>query len=209
MCTGILTLRAAGLVAILVGAPALGVTAAQAHDAVKVTVTPSTIAPGGEIELKVDGCTSSSGWATSDAFVAKADLSGGEGGHSKSPIYGETTVKSSVKSGTYKINVHCGGREHSGTGSFQVVHTSGGRPDHHSGHPDHPTWAASPVAPVRAGGGGTAVLAAGDHEKAEQSGPGTPQAVIGLALAGVAALAVVIRSVRRQRLSGKDSDGHA
>jgi hypothetical protein len=53
---------------------------------------------------------------------------------------------------------------------------------------------ASPVAPVHAGGGGTARLAATD---ARVAGPGTKQAVIGLVLAGVAAVAVAVRSARR------------
>jgi hypothetical protein len=53
---------------------------------------------------------------------------------------------------------------------------------------------ASPVAPVHAGGGGAARLAAAD---ARAAGPGTRQAVIGLVLAGVAAIAVAVRSARR------------
>ncbi|PBC63432.1 hypothetical protein BKI49_13625 [Streptomyces sp. Tue6028] len=48
---------------------------------------------------------------------------------------------------------------------------------------------ASPVAPVHAGGGGTVLLATPD---ARAAGPGTRQAVIGLVLAGVAAVAVAI-----------------
>ncbi|WP_234021086.1 hypothetical protein [Streptomyces sp. 142MFCol3.1] len=62
--------------------------------------------------------------------------------------------------------------------------------DHGSGlvsaPPDVP---ASPVAPVHAGGGGTVLLATPD---ARAAGPGTRQAVIGLVLAGVAAVAVAI-----------------
>ncbi|GAA4822117.1 hypothetical protein [Streptomyces ziwulingensis] len=55
---------------------------------------------------------------------------------------------------------------------------------------------ASPIAPVAAGGGGTA-LAAGDDAQAD--GPGTAHAVTGLVLAGVAAVAVALRSARRSR----------
>ncbi|MCX4823333.1 hypothetical protein OG883_26305 [Streptomyces sp. NBC_01142] len=57
---------------------------------------------------------------------------------------------------------------------------------------------ASPVAPVQAGGGGTASLAA-EHAVQENRGPGTPHTVIGLLLAGVAAVAVAFRSARRRR----------
>lgn len=195
MRSTLLACRAVGAVAVLVVTPAVGVTAAQAHDAVRVTVTPSAIAPGGEVEIRVDGCDSSDGRATSPAFVTQAGLSGGEGGHSKSPLFGDTRVKSSVKAGNYTIDVRCGGHHHrSGTGTFHVVHGS-----------HHPHAAESPIAPVRAGGGGTAALAAEQRERADESGPGTPHAVVGLVLAGVAAVAVACRSVRRQR-AARDSD---
>ncbi|MFJ4922130.1 hypothetical protein [Streptomyces sp. NPDC088725] len=346
MRSSLLAFRAAGAVTVLVAAPAVGVTtatAAEARDSVQVTVTPSTIAPGGEVAIKVEGCDSFSGQAASDAFVAKAELSGGEGGRggrSKVPIFGETTVKSSAKPGGYEINVRCGGRDHAGAGSFQVVHKSGrpaheagrpkgeparpereearperkvaqpdhnsvrreedpdrpereadrpdhegarpdheadrpdgeadrpdreagrpehdqGRPEHdsgrqdhdsglpehnsdhpeqganhpehegehpgdhsgdhsgdhagdhagdHSDHSDHPNPAQSPIAPVRAGGGGTAVLAADGQAAADRSGPGAPHAMVGLLLTAVAAIAVTFRSVRRRRTAVRESD---
>ncbi|MFJ4718962.1 hypothetical protein [Streptomyces luteogriseus] len=56
-------------------------------------------------------------------------------------------------------------------------------------------WA-SPVAPVRAGGGGAAELVAAEERGA---GPGTAQGVTGLALAGVAAVVVALRGLRRGR----------
>lgn len=55
---------------------------------------------------------------------------------------------------------------------------------------------ASPLAPVRAGGGGTA---ARTDREAHQEGPGIVHAVIGLVLAAVAAVAVGFRSARRRR----------
>ncbi|MGA5357219.1 hypothetical protein [Streptomyces purpurascens] len=55
---------------------------------------------------------------------------------------------------------------------------------------------ASPVAPVEAGGGGAAHLVAAEDRGA---GPGTAQSVTGLVLAGVAAVAVALGSVRRKR----------
>ncbi|MBB4714971.1 hypothetical protein BJ965_004853 [Streptomyces luteogriseus] len=56
-------------------------------------------------------------------------------------------------------------------------------------------WA-SPVAPVRAGGGGAAELVAAEERGA---GPGTAQGVTGLVLAGVAAVVVALRGLRRGR----------
>ncbi|MEU5363086.1 hypothetical protein ABZ354_06225 [Streptomyces sp. NPDC005925] len=56
---------------------------------------------------------------------------------------------------------------------------------------------ASPVAPVEAGGGGTARLAAAkSHE--DRTGPGTVHVVTGLVLASVAAGAVALGGVRRR-----------
>ncbi|MFJ8050945.1 hypothetical protein [Streptomyces luteogriseus] len=57
------------------------------------------------------------------------------------------------------------------------------------------TWA-SPVAPVQAGGGGAAELVAAEERGA---GPGTAQGVTGLVLAGVAAVVVALRGLRRSR----------
>ncbi|MEU2495581.1 hypothetical protein [Streptomyces sp. NPDC007883] len=70
-----------------------------------------------------------------------------------------------------------------------------------------PEPAESPVAPVRAGGGGAADrLAAQDAKSADTQGPGTPHTVIGLLLAGAAAVAVAFRSARRRRLGSPDRD---
>ncbi|WP_327748860.1 hypothetical protein [Streptomyces europaeiscabiei] len=81
-----------------------------------------------------------------------------------------------------------------------------------------PSSPASPVAPVRAGGGGAAArLAAADPagargsadpansmDDARRAGPGTRHAVVGLVLAGVAAAAVVARGARRGRGRGTE-----
>lgn len=47
MRSALLALRAASAVAVLVAAPALGTTAAQANDSVRVTVKPSTASTRG------------------------------------------------------------------------------------------------------------------------------------------------------------------
>ncbi len=65
---------------------------------------------------------------------------------------------------------------------------------------------ASPVAPLRAGGGGAAHLVAAEAREvaaetrnpgARDEGPGARQAMVGLVLVGVAALAVILRGARR------------
>ncbi|MET9481908.1 hypothetical protein [Streptomyces sp. NPDC006638] len=220
--------------ATVLGATVLGATAAQADESVRVTITPATVAPGGEVEIRVDGCRSRFGTARSQVFVLEAGLSGpvfgrggrdegppprddgpprdhGPAGHEeaghekaghedgrKSPLFGGAAIKSDVASGTYEVKVKCDGHGRTGAGLVQVVHS---RPTHH-----RPTHHASPVAPVGAGGGGTAVLAADGREAGEAEGPGTRQAVIGLVLAGVAAVAVAYRSVRRHRSAARDAD---
>jgi hypothetical protein len=61
---------------------------------------------------------------------------------------------------------------------------------------NRPSAWASPVAPVRAGGGGAAELVAAEERGA---GPGTAQGVTGLVLAGVAAVVIALRGLRRGR----------
>ncbi|MFD7222407.1 hypothetical protein ACFV9P_15460 [Streptomyces sp. NPDC059892] len=219
MRSGLLALRGAGAVAVLMATPVLGAATAQAHDSVRVTLTPSAVAPGGEIEIRAEGCRSGSAAAVSRAFAADARLRDRAGG----ALTGSTLVGSSAKEGRYEIDVRCDGHGHAGAGGFEVVaHARRDRPEQY----------ASPVAPVRAGGGGTAPLAAaadaatdvgdvhgvrgvgGDERTertdsrtaAEATGPGTPHAVIGLVLAGVAAVAVALRSARRSRHSDRDAD---
>ncbi|WP_374195154.1 hypothetical protein [Streptomyces sp. ISL-1] len=315
MSSGFITLRAAGVAVVLVLAPAA--TAAYAADSVKVTVVPATVAPGGEVEVRVSGCTGMTGGARSQGFVANAALASRNGAGTQ--LFGETTVKTSVKPGTYDIGVTCDGREHAGSARVQVVSSQpteeptkraerpaerpdqatkrpdqptkraerpdqatkrpeeptkrpeepkkraeepkkraerpaerpdqptkraeepkkrperpeqptkradrpADRPDHSTKRPDHPTEQSdhstdesdeaaeepyepaddsTPYAPVRAGGGGTAALAADGPAHSADAGPSIPHAVIGLVLAGVAAVAVAFRSSRRRR---SDSD---
>ncbi|MFI2200707.1 hypothetical protein ACH47Z_07975 [Streptomyces sp. NPDC020192] len=67
-----------------------------------------------------------------------------------------------------------------------------------------PGDAASPVAPVHAGGGGTATHFA--TVATSESGPGTAQTITGLGLAGIAALAVGLRAHRgRTSRNSRDS----
>lgn len=328
MRSGLLTLRAAGLVAAMVAVPVLGTTAADAHDSVKATVTPSPVRPGGEVRIRITGCENPrAAAARSDVFVADSEL-GARGGDRKPPLQGEAKVKSSAKDGRYAVDVWCDGHEHPRAAVFEVdrnpnpkpkasaktsapasakpkpkpktspsakpkpkpkpktsasesdfasaspkpkpkpkpkpepesktsaTATASARPaakprptsakpsakpsakssakpeakprparsgrhpessqprssssrssqaqaqPQAQAHPDPGQHRASPVAPVRAGGGGRTISTAA----ADEAGPSTPHTVIGLVLAGVAAVAVAIRSARRKRSAARDSD---
>jgi hypothetical protein len=187
---------------------------AYAADA-DVLVAPSPPEPGSDIHVYARGCAGRTGTASSEAFVADAVLTG-EGG----ALAGETRVRSSVRPGGYRIEVTCYGVEGKTTtravlavrSRAAVAKGSGASKGGEKGSgpgPSAPLTAyPSPVAPVRAGGGGAAhLLATESRELATESrelntrddGPGTRQAVIGLVLVSVAALAAVFRGVRRGR----------
>ncbi|MFD4523180.1 hypothetical protein ACFWP7_04445 [Streptomyces sp. NPDC058470] len=153
---------------------------AHAADA-GVRVTPASPAPGSDVQLRATGCAGQTGTAKSAAFVADAQLTGKDGA-----LAGETRVPTSLQPGTYDIKVSCDGHDDKIKGSVTVAGGSAG-----------PSAAASPVAPVHAGGGGAATQLA--MVDARQTGPGTWHAVIGLVLASVAAVAVAVRSARRSR----------
>ncbi|MFJ4617874.1 hypothetical protein [Streptomyces sp. NPDC088812] len=144
----------------------------------EVSVAPSTPSPGAEVSLRVSGCRGTTATAASDAFVSDARLVGTDG-----TLSGETRVRSSLAPGSYAVTIVCA--DFRITGSIRVVPASA-----------RPSGYASPVAPVRAGGGGAAPLASA--EKAQVDGPGIAHTVTGLVLAGVAAVAVALRTVRRR-----------
>ncbi|MFB7410614.1 MULTISPECIES: PT domain-containing protein [unclassified Streptomyces] len=213
MRSGPIALRAAGAALVLVLAPTAG--GAYAHDGVKVTVTPSTASPGADVDVRVQGCKGTTGAAKSPAFVADAELTGRDGGGA--PLFGDTTIKTRLENGTYKVSVTCDGHDHPDVGTVRVerqkpTHEPTRKPTHEPTHeptwkpthePTHePTHHASPVAPVRAGGGGTAAFAApaapGVAQTTSESGLGTPYTLLGLGLAAVAAVAVAFRSSRRR-----------
>ncbi|MFI1714072.1 hypothetical protein ACIGW4_09815 [Streptomyces sp. NPDC053513] len=193
-----IALRAAGAALALVLAPAAG--GAYAHDGVKVTVTPSTASPGVDVDVRVQGCKGTTGAATSKAFVADAELTGRDGGGH--PLFGDTTIRSGLEDGTYEVAVTCDGHDHPDAGTVQVRHHR--EPTH------RPTHHATPIAPVRAGGGGTAAFAApvapGVAQTTSESGLGTPYTLLGLGMAAVAAVAVAFRSSRRRAETGGDGE---
>ncbi|MFF9339555.1 MULTISPECIES: hypothetical protein [unclassified Streptomyces] len=187
MRSGPLALRAAGAALALVLVP--GATA-FAHDGVQATVTPSTAAPGADVDVRAQGCKGTTGAAKSPAFVADAELTGRDGGDHA--VFGGATLRTGLEDGTYKVSVTCDGHDHPDVGTLTVRR-----------HHEQPTHRPVPVAPVRAGGGGTAAFAApaapGVAQTASGDGLGTPYTLLGLGMAGAAAVAVAFRSSRRRR----------
>ncbi|MGW1540452.1 hypothetical protein ACWCPM_09450 [Streptomyces sp. NPDC002309] len=159
-----------------------------------VSVTPATPAPGGELGLRVTGCTGQAGVATSAAFVTEARLSGLDG-----TLTGETRIRSALApEQSYEVTVTCDGADGPRSITAPLTLTDG------STSPagvEHPSGHASPIAPVRAGGGGAAHLVAGD-EDARAAGPDAAHAVTGLVLAGAAGVAVNVLGRRRSRRTG-------
>jgi hypothetical protein len=175
LCTGVLGVAALTLTAC----------AAYAEETTGISVTPSAPAPGTDVALRVAGCgTETTATAVSAAFVADARLTGADG-----TLVGESRVRSTLTAGTYSVKVTCGSVDRNGT--ITVGKRAAGSL--------MPLAPASPVAPVDAGGGGAAHLAA---EDARAAAPGTAHAVTGLALAGVAAVVVALRGLRRSRRTG-------
>ncbi|MFD4785705.1 hypothetical protein ACFWN1_01185 [Streptomyces sp. NPDC058459] len=174
------------------------------HGTGGLTVAPAVPVPGTDVSLRVRGCTASQGTAASSAFVSDARLTGGQG-----DLSGQTRVRTSLKAGAYDVRITCA--DHSFTGRISVDEPGAGvRPGSGSGSGDEPDTGPSPVAPVHAGGGGTA---AGGSVGADTStlfatvaptgsGPGAAQALTGLALAGCTAVTVGALRGRRSRNDG-------
>ncbi|MFI6656736.1 hypothetical protein ACIBL8_14610 [Streptomyces sp. NPDC050523] len=189
LCTGILA----------VSALAPGAVYAADAGGAGLSVTPSSPAAGSEVALRATGCGLRTASAASSAFVADARLSGADG-----TLTGDTRVRAAAEPGSYDVRIACG--ETVITNRITVVAQtrqqaqarqqaqvqSGQRP------PSSAVRAApaSPVAPVDAGGGGTAHFASVDVRGA---GPGAGQTITGLVLAGAAAGAVGLLSARRRR----------
>ncbi|MFB7557935.1 hypothetical protein [Streptomyces brevispora] len=151
-----------------------------------LSVSPSSVGPGGKVDLKVDGCKGKEARGNSDAFVSEARFSPGDG----DALFAGARIRSDAEARDYEVQVVCkgdkDGKDGKGTRASAVVTVV---------QRDGP----APVAPVSAGGGGTAVLAG---HAAHQEGPGTVHAVIGLVLVAVSVVAVVFRGMRRRRPAG-------
>ncbi|MEU8587966.1 hypothetical protein AB0C59_13355 [Streptomyces sp. NPDC048664] len=184
---------------------------AYAVDGAGVSLTPGSPAPGTDIHLLVRGCPGTTGTAASDAFVAAARLVGQDG-----TLSGDTRVRTTLAPGSYAVTVDCDDQQVKGTVTVSGPAASAGvaamaTPSAEAAPSvraspsaqalasgaatatGRPSAASSPVAPVSAGGGGTArEQSAG----ARAEGPGARHAVIGLVLAGTALAVVVARRGR-------------
>ncbi|MET9533900.1 hypothetical protein ABZY02_25615 [Streptomyces sp. NPDC006649] len=161
--------------------PAAAIAAPAEGSSGTVTVSPSVIAPGEEVDLRVS-CKSGKPYGRSDAFDSQAQFSPAADAGS---MYAAARIRADAQSKDYSVQVRCGRTVV--TGTITVVREGGGH--------DHPRPLITPTAPVHAGGGATATVAA------DESAPGTRHTVAGLVLAGIAAVAVAGRSIRRRRSS--------
>ncbi|MFB7916601.1 hypothetical protein [Streptomyces sp. NPDC056061] len=148
-----------------------------------LSVTPSSAAPGGEIALGLDGCEGEEATGSSDALASEARFAPAADGGG---LVAHARIGPDASPGDHEIRIVCSDDTAAGiSGTVTVVDRD----------------AATPLAPVRAGGGGTSVLT---DQETRQSGPGAVHAVIGLALAAVAVVAVAFRGAARRRRPAAD-----
>ncbi|MGW3266595.1 hypothetical protein [Streptomyces sp. NPDC001056] len=203
----------------LLAVAALGTTAPGAHaaDAGTLAAAPEAPAPGADVTLRVSGCTGRQATAASRAFTADARLTGSQG-----TLSGRTRVGSTVGPGSYDVKVACADRVVSGTirvvaeetmarndaaaeddamarNDAVVRNDAMARNDAAAGNDAVAGVAAkdkgASAVPVDAGADATAHFAT---VATSGSGPGTAQAVTGLALASIAAV-VGLRARRPRR----------
>ncbi|GGX69211.1 hypothetical protein [Streptomyces hiroshimensis] len=203
------------LAAVAVCAPAAHANDEPATMSGTIELTPVSSHPGGQVQLRVAGCGGNRATAASEAFVTDAKLAKDSAG-----LFAEATVRGAVDPGVYPVRVNCDGYDAVAEGKLTVVPhgkplpPSRGHdqvalppqaqvpqpspqravPERPSVHPQEqqkPPEQQAPVAPVPAGGGGTAA----------ENAPGTP----GLVLAGITALIAsgLIWHRRRTESSGQ------
>ncbi|MEV5339139.1 hypothetical protein AB0K93_11715 [Streptomyces sp. NPDC052676] len=213
---------------ILAATAALTPATAHAANGGGVQVSPSSPAPGGAIALRGTGCPGKTGTAASDAFVSDARLTvaadgalAGEtlvrstarpGPYDVRIVCGEKSLKTRLTVGLAAsadpATPTAPASPPEPDPAAPIAPASSAAPDPLSPvapaspavpDPLSPIAPASPTAPVRAGGGGTAHLAAVDTGS---TGPGAAHAVTGLLLAAGAAVVVVTGRARRGRRAG-------
>ncbi|MEU4897823.1 hypothetical protein AB0B12_35860 [Streptomyces sp. NPDC044780] len=170
-----LTLRSAAVCAAVVAVTAAAAPAladARYSATTTIRVSPRALAPGAEVEVWAFGCPDRVATASSPVFVDDAELTP-EG----DALFSEATIRSTAAKGAHRVTVDCGR-------ALAVE-----RPP-------------SPVAPVRAGGGGTAP---GAQERARDDIGGAE--AYGLALSGGTALAVGGLAVHRRRRPSSGTAG--
>ncbi|MGM9443990.1 hypothetical protein ACTAF0_27635 [Streptomyces murinus] len=175
VCSGLLVVAALGPAA----------QAAHAADGGTLAAAPAAPAPGAEVTLKVSGCTGSQAVAASRAFTADARLTGTQG-----VLFGSARVGSTVGPGAYEVKVTCADRVVDGRITVAAMDKAA------MGKAAMDRKAAmgkgASAAPVDATAHFATVATSG-------SGPDTAQAVTGLALASIAAVAVGLRARRGRR----------
>ncbi|HZG05004.1 MAG TPA: hypothetical protein VE546_15785 [Streptomyces sp.] len=222
----VLATALAACAAVLCAAPAAPVeepgpggsrTAGPGTTQAAVRVVPAAARPGTEVEVTAPACEGPLGTARSGAFVTDAVLAPAPGGG----LSGEAAVRSDAEAGEHRITVECEGAGTGATGRLAVRPAAPGNPSASgsppasappstpapgpSSAPDTlPAPALSPVAPVPAGGGGTAERATG--EAGEDGGPGALHAVLGFGLAGAAGMVAARRAVLLRRRARSDGD---
>ncbi|WP_199573759.1 hypothetical protein [Streptomyces murinus] len=170
VCSGLLVVAALGPAA----------QAAHAADGGTLAAAPAAPAPGAEVTLKVSGCTGSQAVAASRAFTADARLTGTQG-----VLFGSARVGSTVGPGAYEVKVTCADRVVDGR--ITVAAMGKAAMDRKAAMDK-----GASAAPVDATAHFATVATSG-------SGPDTAQAVTGLALASIAAVAVGLRARRGRR----------
>ncbi|MFZ4236060.1 hypothetical protein ACOZGD_12850 [Streptomyces murinus] len=174
VCSGLLVVAALGPAA----------QAAHAADGGSLAAAPTAPAPGAEVTLKVSGCTGSQAVAASRAFTADARLTGTQGA-----LSGSARVGSTVGPGAYEVRVTCADRVVDGRITVAAMGKAAtGRAATDKAARDK----GASAAPVDATAHFATVATSG-------SGPDTAQAVTGLALASIAAVAVGLRARRGRR----------
>ncbi|MFI9750127.1 hypothetical protein [Streptomyces collinus] len=166
----------------------------------------STVEPGPHAVRITCGATKQTGTLTvRDGAARRPDAAPlpapGAGG--QQPVHGEPVNGEAGQPPAHSepVNGEAGQPPAPGQGGQQPAPEGGGQPSapgrDGEAFPSHrPGAPASPVAPVRAGGGGAAELIAAEERGA---GPGAAQGVTGLVLAGAAAAIALRRGVRRGR----------
>ena len=155
-----------------------------------VRVTPRKAKPGEEIDLRVGFC-GRGGQVSSDVFAHDVELRpSADGG-----LYARAAIRWDARPGSHGIAVTCDPHAPDGRGTVTVIDgrgdgDRGGSPDWDHGRDGHGDLPPSPVAPVHAGGGATAVGGG--------AGPGA-SGTAGLALAGGAVLLGAAVTVARRR----------
>lgn len=179
----------AAVAALTAAAPAL---AEQRHSATTtIRISPRALAPGAEVEVWAFGCPDRVATASSPVFVDDAELTP-EG----DALFSEATIRSTAAKGAQRVTLDCAGgglvRE-DGTDADGADGAGGDGQGGAGGVALAVERPPSPVAPVRAGGGGTA-----PDEARPRDDIGAAEAY-GLVLSGGTAVAVGGLAVHRRR----------